>query len=136
MDFDLSKHFCPNSDCKHYGIKGAGNITTSTKFGKNDIQLLRCKTCNTRFSERNNTVFAGLRLDEKTITEILLCLAEGVSIRACARIKNVDKDTVQRILERARLHCEKVLNELLKDLNITECQLDELWSFVKKRVVR
>jgi hypothetical protein len=26
-----------------------------------------------------------------------------------------------------------VLNELLKDLHLEECQLDELWSFVKKR---
>ena len=136
MELDFSKHFCPNSDCKHHGVKGVGNIVTSTKFGKNNIRLLRCKSCNTRFSERNNTVFSGLHLDEKTITEILLCLAEGVSIRGCARIKSVDKDTVQRILERARLHCKKVITELLKDLNLTECQLDELWSFVKKRVVR
>lgn len=136
MKFDFSKHFCPNSDCKLYGVKGAGNVVTSTKFGKNNIQLLRCKTCNTRFSERNHTVFSGLRLDEKAITEILLCLAEGTSARSCARIKGVDKDTVQRILERARLHCEKVLNDLLRDLNLTECQVDELWSFIKKKVVR
>ena len=134
MKNDFSQHFCPNQDCPDYGKTGLGNITTSTTFGKQHIQLLRCKTCNKRFSERYHTVFAGLHLDETTITEILLCLAEGMSIRGCARAKNVDKDTVQRILERARSHCTKVLNDLLKDLNLTECQLDELWSFIKKRV--
>ncbi|MDW7680227.1 MAG: helix-turn-helix domain-containing protein [bacterium] len=134
MELDLSQHFCPNPECQHHGIKGLGNITTSTTFGKNNIRLLRCKTCNKRFSERHSTVFSGLHLDEKTITEILLCLAEGMSIRGCARVKTVNKDTVQRVLERARQHCIKVLSELLKDLHLTECQLDELWSFIKKRV--
>jgi transposase-like protein len=134
LNLDLSHQSCPNPNCHDYGIQGSGNITTSTRFGKQNIRLLRCKTCNHRFSERHHTVFSGLRLEEQTITEILLCLAEGVSLRGCARIKGVDKDTVQRILERAGQHCEKVLKELLKDLNLTECQLDELWSFIKKRV--
>ena len=136
MELDLSQHFCSNPDCKDYGKKGLGNITTSTTFGKQHIQLLRCRTCNKRFSERHHTVFSGLRLDEKTVTEILLGLAEGLSIRACARVKGVNKDTVQRVLERARHHCIKVLTELLKDLHLTECQLDELWAFIKKRVLR
>lgn len=63
---------------------------------------------------RHHTVFSGLRLDEKTVNENLLGLAEGLSIRACARVKGVNKDTVQRVLERARQHCIKVLNQLLK----------------------
>ena len=134
MELDLSQQFCPNQECKDYGIRGAGNITTSTSYGKQNTRLLRCKTCNRRFSERHNTVFYGLHLSEQTITEALLCLAEGTSLRSCARIKGIDKDTVQRILERARDHCQKVLTTLLKDLNLTECQLDELWSFIKKRV--
>ncbi|HDP98804.1 MAG TPA: IS1 family transposase [bacterium] len=135
MELDLSQHFCPNPDCQDYGKKGLDNITTSTTFGKQKIQLLRCKTCNKRFSERHSTVFSGLHLDEKTVTEILLGLAEGLSIRACARVKGVNKDTVQRVLERARKHCLKVLNQLLKDLQLTECQLDELWTFIKKRIL-
>jgi len=58
MELDLSQHFCPNPDCKDYGRKGLGNITTNTTFGKQKIRLLRCKTCNKRFSERRNTVFS------------------------------------------------------------------------------
>ena len=133
MELDLSQHFCPNPDCNDFGVIGAGNITTSATYGKQQTRLLRCKSCNHRFSERHHTVFFGLHTDEKTITEILTCLAEGNSIRGCARIKGVSKDTVLRILERARNHCEKVLSELLKDLNLTECQFDELWRFIKKK---
>jgi len=135
MELNLSQHFCPNPECEQYGQKGLGNITTSTTFGKQNIRLLRCKTCNKRFSERHSTVFSGLHLEEQVVTEILLCLAEGMSIRGCARVKRVNKDTVQRVLERARQHCAKVLSDLLTDLSLSECQLDELWSFIKKRVI-
>jgi transposase-like protein len=134
MHLDLNSQFCPNPKCADYGVRSAGNITTSTTFGKQKIRLLRCKTCNKRFSERHHTVYAGLRLPEQTITDILLCLAEGMSIRACARVKGVSKDTVQGILERSCAHCQKILTQLLQDLNLRECQLDELWSFIKKRV--
>ena len=48
---DLSNYFCPNPNCEDHGIRGKGNITTSTRYGKNKTHLLRCKTCNQRFSE-------------------------------------------------------------------------------------
>jgi DNA invertase Pin-like site-specific DNA recombinase len=72
-------------------------------------------------------------MDEDMIERVVRCLAEGNSIRATARIMGIDKDTVYRVFERASSHCHKVLTELLTDLHLEECQLDELWSFVKKR---
>ena len=61
------------------------------------------------------------------------CLAEGNSIGATARIMGIDKDSVYWVFDRASSHCHKVFNELLKGLHLGECQLDELWSSVKKR---
>ena len=52
---DLSIFFCPNQKCKDYGVRGHGNITISTRYGKGNTHLLRCKTCNQRFSENRNT---------------------------------------------------------------------------------
>jgi len=130
---DISQCYCPNTECEDYGIKGHENIVCYDTYGKQKTKLLRCKTCKTRFSERRNTVFFGFHLDETHIEKVVRCLAEGNSIRATARIMGIDKDTVYRIFERASTHCQKVLGELLKDLRLEECQLDELWSFVKKR---
>ena len=56
--------------------------------------------------------------------------AEGNSIWATGRILQVDKDTVCDWLNRAVLHCRLVILFLWKQLHFTECQLDELWSFV------
>jgi hypothetical protein len=44
----------------------------------------------------------------------------------------LEKDTVCRWLEKASKHVEAVSLYLIKNLHLTEAQLDELWSFVKK----
>lgn len=79
------------------------------------------------------TTFAGFHTDEQTIYRVLKALAEGNGLRACARIFDIDKNTVALILEQAAAHCQRVSEHLIKDYHLEECQLDELWSFVKKR---
>lgn len=130
---DLSDYFCPNSQCKDYGIRGRGNITTSTRYGKHKTLLLRCKTCNHRFSENHSTAFMHSNYSKEDIRRIILAVAECNSIRGTARILSYDKDAVNRIVNKAGEHCKKILGNLIRDLCLTECQLDELWAFVKKR---
>jgi transposase-like protein len=130
---DLSTYFCPNPRCKDYVVRGKGNITTSTRYGKNRTHLLRCKTCNQRFSENRNTVFMHSNYSRETIQRIILAVSECNSIRGTARILQLDKDGVNRIVLKAGDHCKKILETLIHDLCLTECQLDELWTFVKKR---
>ena len=60
-------------------------------------------------------------------------LAEGVSIRATARLMAGDKDTVCRWLPRLGLHCQRVREYFFRHLHLSECQLDELWTFVYKK---
>ena len=130
---DLSNQFCPNPKCEHYGIRRHGNITTSTRYGKNKTHLLRCRSCNKRFSENRNTIFIHSNYSRETIQNIILAVAECNSIRGTARIFNLDKDGVNRVVLKAGDHCKKVLENLINDLCLNECQLDELWTFVKKR---
>ena len=130
---DLSNYFCPNPKCKDHGIRGKGNITTSTRYGKHNTQLLRCKTCNQRFSENRNTVFMYSNYSKETIQRIILAIAECNSIRGTARLLELDKDGVNRVVLKAGEHCKIILGNLIKDLCLNECQLDELWTFIKKR---
>jgi len=130
---DLSNYFCPNQKCKDHGIRGKGNITTSTRYGKHNTQLLRCKTCNQRFSENRNTVFMYSNYSKETIQRIILAIAECNSIRGTARLLELDKDGVNRVVLKAGEHCKIILGNLIKDLCLNECQLDELWTFIKKR---
>ncbi len=66
-------------------------------------------------------------------TIAMRALAEGNSLRGTGRIVDVDKDTICDWLDRAGRHCRAVTTYLFDTLHITECQVDELWSFVRKK---
>ncbi|MEK6691855.1 MAG: hypothetical protein AABY44_00315 [Nitrospirota bacterium] len=129
---EIRNSCCPNSKCRDYRKRGLGNIVFYDSYGKNGRKLLRCRTCNHRFSERKGSIFFGLHTDEKTIRKTLRCLSEGKSIRATASIIGIDKDTVHRIFERTRANYERILSILLKDLNMEEGEFEDLWTFFRK----
>jgi hypothetical protein len=60
-------------------------------------------------------------------------LGEGNALRGTGRIVEVDKDTICDWVDRAGRHGRAVTTSLFDTLHITECQGDELWSFVRKQ---
>jgi hypothetical protein len=131
---DIKNAFCPNKDCKDYGLQNHGNIAIRGKYGKEKTKdLLYCRTCGKRFASTRATAFFGLHLSDEKIAQIIHHAAEGVGVRATARLLEINKDTVNRVILRAGEHCEIVLSNLLRSLKLGEAQLDELWAFVKKR---
>jgi transposase-like protein len=119
---------CPNG-CKTVG----GDFKFVEFYGPNNTPRFRCLKCNRKFSARHDSPFAGFHTDDSTIYRVLKALAEGNGIRACSRIFDIDKNTLIRILKVAGQHCQKVSEQLIQNYHLKECQLDELWSFVKKR---
>ena len=133
---ELDQCFCPNKQCKDYGLRGQGNIAIRGKYGKDKSRdLLYCRTCGKRFASTRASAMFGLHLPVETIRQIIHHAAEGVGVRATARLLGLDKDTVNRVILRAGEHCARVLSSLLTSLELHETQLDELWTFVKKRNV-
>ena len=133
---ELDQCFCPNEQCKDYGLRRQGNIAVRGKYGKDKCRdLLYCRTCGKRFASTQASALFGLHLQAETIRQIIHHAAEGVGVRATARLLELDKDTVNRVILRAGEHCANVLSGLLTSLKLTEVQLDELWAFVKKRKV-
>ena len=86
-----------------------------------------------RVSPRHSTAFHHCHLPEQAFQTIAVSLAEGVGVAATARIQNVDKKTVLLVLAKAGDHARRVNRYLLKNLEVTECQLDEMWSFIAKK---
>lgn len=133
---DFVTTFCPNKQCKDYGVRALGNIARRGKYGKDHTrELLYCRTCGKRFAASHANALFGLHLPSETIRAIIHHAAEGVGVRATARLLDLDKDTVNRVILRVGEHCATVLSSLLASLELTEVQLDELWTFVKKRQV-
>ena len=133
---ELAQCFCPTAQCQEYGLRGRGNIAVRGKYGKDKSrELLYCRTCGQRFAATQSSALFGLHLPAQTIRQIIHHAAEGLGVRATARLLDLDKDTVNRVILRAGEHCAAVLSSLLASLELTETQLDELWTFVKKRKV-
>lgn len=126
----LGDFFCPNEACGDHGKRGLGNIVIYDRYGRNRRKLLKCKTCNLKFSERRTTFFFGLHTKESTIKEVIRHLLEGMSFREAAIASGLDKDTVQRIWKRFLLYCEESVESLLKEFNI---RLEDLILLLYKR---
>ena len=133
---ELEQCFCPNAQCKDHGLRQQGNIAVRGKYGKdNSRDLLYCRTCGKRFAATHDTALFGLHISDDSIRQIIHHAAEGTGVRATGRLLGLDKDTVNRVILRAGEHCANVLSGLLTSLKLTEVQLDELWSFVKKKKI-
>jgi transposase-like protein len=131
---DINQCSCPNKDCRDYGKSGGANIAYRGKYGKDrDKDLLYCKTCGKRFASTQNTPLFGSHLSIMQVHQIIHHAAEGVSVRATARLLGLDKATVNLTIVKVGEHCQRIYRELMSSLRLTEVQLDELWTFVKKK---
>jgi IS1 family transposase len=130
---------CPNEPCSSYGILGphpahdiVGRGTYTTVHGEKR-QLYLCRVCGKSFSETAGTPFYGLKTPTKTVCIALNELAEGLGVRAVARIHGVEHDTVLDWLRKAGQHCELLSAYMMQELELSQVQLDELWTFVRKK---
>ncbi len=126
---DWETLYCPNRDCRYYGVPFAQSRIVRNGAYKGQKQGLY-QACHRSISLRYGTAYFGLESDPALFETAVRALAEGNSIRATGRIVQVDKDTVGDWLNRAAKQCRLVMLYLWRNLHITECQLDELWSFV------
>jgi len=75
-------------------------------------------------------MFTMNRLDIKTRAKILSLLVEGNSLRATARIMDVSRNTVDKLLRDVGAACLDYQDEHLRNLPCKRIQCDEIWSFV------
>lgn len=129
---DLSTCYCRNRRCRWYGPSGNG-ARLGWAGWHGGARRLQCRACGQVFSSRVGTAYAGIRTPEGVFRKGVCPLAEGVSIRATARLMECDQDTVCHWLPRVGRHCQRVLDYCFRHLHFNECQLDELWTFVYKK---
>jgi IS1 family transposase len=72
-----------------------------------------------------------LSTDKKSAVIAALC--EGVSIRATERLTGVARNTVMRLGAQVGNGCNALHGRLMVDLRVGRVELDEVWSFVKKK---
>src|ERR1700730_4526083 len=78
------------------------------------------------------------RLSTADRARVVSVLVEGNSLRATARITNVARMTVEKLLRDLGAACAQHHNQVVRNLKSQRVQCDEIWSFIgaKQKNVR
>jgi IS1 family transposase len=81
--------------------------------------------------ETHGTIFHGKQAAVELIVHVLACLAEGLGIRATARVFEVAPNTVLHWLAEAAEQLRAFSASFLCDLHLEQLQLDELYAVLR-----
>ena len=76
--------------------------------------MLRCRTCQVRFSERKGTPLFDARLPPEKVESVLEHVAEGCGVRQTGRLCRVAPNTVARSSRLAGEHARDAHDELVE----------------------
>src|SRR5467141_647941 len=127
---DTSQHFCPNPDCAYRGWVGWGNLSSNGHPSGGPWRQLYCSQCEGYFLETRGTPLYGKRVSPDLLVWAVGALAEGLGIRAVARVFEVDPNTVLQWLVEAADHLTAFSQYFLHDVRVTQVQLDELFALL------
>jgi hypothetical protein len=75
-------------------------------------------------------------LPRKKQIEAVAALVEGVSVRAAERLTGINRGTILSLGVRVGQGCAALHDRLMRDLNVSRIELDELWSFCFEKQAR
>lgn len=126
---------CPNPACSHYRLSNRGNMsaisTSMTQSGKR--RIFRCSQSERPFSETRDTVFFDLRSPEEKVLMALKRRLVKVALSDIGFVLGVTEETVLEWLRRAAQKAHEINAHLLRALPVTQGQLDEMWSCIRRK---
>src|SRR5262249_6098151 len=125
-----SQHFCPQPTCAYQGWVGLGNISANGHPNGGPWRQLHCSSCGSYFQETLGTPLHGKRVAPEKLVWAVGALAEGLGIRAVARVFEVDPHTVLQWLVAVADHAVAFAQYFLHDVRVTQVQLDELFALL------
>jgi transposase-like protein/IS1 family transposase len=125
---DTSAQFCPQPHCAYYGWVGRGNIRANGYPSGGRWRQFQCRSCQQYFLETYGTPLHGKRVLPEVLVWVIGALAEGLGIRAVARVFAVDPNTVLHWLLEIADQAAAFSRYFLHDVQGTQVQLDELFA--------
>jgi len=115
-----SQHFCPHRGCRYRGWLGWGNLRANGHPGGGPWRQFHCTACEGYFPEHHGTLVHGKQVAVELIVHVLACLAEGLGIRATARVFDVAPNTVLAWLVEATEQLRAFSAYFLCDLHVKQ----------------
>jgi IS1 family transposase len=127
---ETSQHFCPYPACAYQGWVGLGNLCANGHPSGGPWRQRHCTSCGGSFQETQGTPLHGKRVAPEKLVWAVGALAEGLGIRAVARVFEVDPTTVLAWLVEVAEHAAAFSQYFLHDVRVTQVQLDELFALL------
>jgi IS1 family transposase/transposase-like protein len=125
---DTSAQFCPTPRCAYYGWVGRGNIRANGYPSGGRWRQFQCRSCRTYFLETQGTPLHGKRVVPEVVVWAVGAVAEGLGIRAVARVFAVDPNTVLQWVVEGADQATAFSRHFLHHVQSTQVQLDELFA--------
>jgi IS1 family transposase len=109
---------------------GWGNLRANGHPNGGPWRQFQCTSCRGYVPEHHGTLFHGKRVSPDLLVWAVGTLAEGLGIRAVARVFEVDPNTVLQWLVEAAEHLQAFSQYFLHDMRVTQVQLDELFALL------
>jgi IS1 family transposase len=128
---DTSSHFCPHPHCAYRGWVGLGNLRANGHPSGGPWRQLHCTSCDGYFQETHGTPLHGKHVAPEKLVGAVGALAEGLGLRAVARVFAVDPTTVLAWLVEVAEQAAAFSQYFLHDVRVTQVQLDELFALLR-----
>jgi transposase-like protein len=116
---------CPNPACEQPHV-----IRNGSSKGRRRYQ---CRGCGRFFGETEGTPMYRLHTPVAEVAQALLIVMRRGSLRAAEEITGHKYETIGEWLRRASGHAEALTTILTQDLHLATVEIDEFWSFVRKK---
>ncbi len=96
-------------------------------------QRYHCRGCGAWFGQTHGTPLYRLRTPPGEVGRALLLVLRRGSLRAAEEVTGHKYETIGRWLKLAAAHAEALEAALVRDLGLSAVEVDEFWSFVRRR---
>jgi IS1 family transposase len=127
---ETTGHFCPQTTCAYHGRVGWGNIRANGHPNGRRWRQLVGLGCHGYFLETLGTPLHGKQVEPDTLVWAIAALAEGLGIRAVARVFEADPNTVLGGLVEAAEHLAAFSRHFVHALAVEQVPMDELFALL------
>ena len=117
----------------HPACGHCGSLRTVSNGSSHGHHQWQCHECGRSFRATTGTPVARLKTPVEEVARALLVVLRRGSLRAAEEITGHKYETIGAWLRRAGDHAEVLTAALVHDLQLTEVEVDEFWSFVRRK---
>ena len=125
---ETSQPFCPQRGCRYRGWLGLGHLRANGPPHGGQWRQCQCTACEGYVPAHHGTIFPGKPVAVARIVHVLACWAEGLGIRAPARVFEVAPNTVLPWLGEAAEQLTAVSAYFLCEAQVQQLPLAEWYA--------